>query len=193
MRSVRSLALAIGLSLAGCSDAAPDHTSAEAAIQAPPATAAAAPADASQVAAPTPPKPAPLPDGADCTFRLPEGFEGRVVKWEGECVAGVAHGSGVLRAELRAGRADEKTLLFFGRLEYGDPKLGVIDTPDGYLAGEISGGKVLESADRNVLIRAFREASGAAGLVSKRFKAAGNLGSSAFYAKKARSLGRQLD
>ena len=64
-----------------------------------------------------------------CTFSALERFEGRTVKWEGECTGGKADGKGVLRAYPKAGSADKAVLIFFGTLERGDAKIGVIETP----------------------------------------------------------------
>lgn len=128
-----------------------------------------------------------------CGFSALERFAGRTLKWEGECVAGKAHGKGALRAYPKAGSADKAVLIFFGVLERGDATLGVIDTPDGFMAGEFDGGKLLDSESRDVTIRAFRVAAEAASLVSERMKTAGNATSASFYAKKAQSLEQQMD
>ena len=128
-----------------------------------------------------------------CTFSALERFEGRTVKWEGECTGGKADGKGVLRAYPKAGSADKAVLIFFGTLERGDAKLGVIETPDGFMAGEFRQGKLQDSEDPNVTIRAFKVATEAATLVSERLKAAGNAASSTFYAKKAQTLQQQMD
>ncbi len=128
-----------------------------------------------------------------CTFTSLERFEGRIVKWEGACEAGKAQGKGALRAYPAANSADKAVLLFFGFVEHGEPKLGVIDTPDGFIAGPFSGGKAMDSEDPNVTLHAFREASQAAAFVSERMKAAGNAASANFYARKAKTLQEQMD
>jgi hypothetical protein len=128
-----------------------------------------------------------------CAFGALERFEGRTVKWEGECVDGKANGRGVLRAYPKSGSAEKAVLIFFGDLERGEAKLGVIETPDGFMAGEFAKGKLQDSEDPNTTIRAFKVATEAANFVSERLKAAGNAASAAFYAKKAQSLQQQMD
>jgi hypothetical protein len=176
-------------------------------------TSPSSPTRAAKLQEPTRPPPGPDPSGdlagrvektavtvnataapqTDCGFTSPAAFQGRTVKWEGECADGRAHGNGVLRAYPSAGSADKSVLIFFGTLERGEPTLGVIDTPDGYIAGALKAGKVVANGDRNLLIRAFQRAAEAATFVSTRFKTAGNEGSAAFYAKKAHSLLQQMD
>ena len=152
---------------------------------------------AAQPAAAAPEEPAAKVSGpvaaVSCGFAALERFAGRTVKWEGECAGGKADGKGVLRAYPKAGSADKTVLIFFGTLERGEPKIGVIETPDGFMAGEFSQGKLQDSEDPNVTIRAFKVSTEAATLVSQRLKAAGNAASSAFYAKKAQTLLQQLD
>jgi hypothetical protein len=134
-----------------------------------------------------------LAAAGSCKFVTLERFEGRTVKWEGECAGGEANGKGVLRAYPKSGSTDKAVLIFFGMLERGEPKLGVIDTPDGFMAGEFAKGKLQDSEDPNVTVRAFKIATEAATFVSERLRAAGNAASAMFYAKKAQSLQQQLD
>jgi hypothetical protein len=202
-----SLALACGL--AACSGApstADNAAQAEpssglgprlpksAAPAAEPVLTAAQPAAAAPGEVPAEPvaKPGPAAAGS-CWFATLERFEGRTLKWEGECADGKANGKGVLRAYPKAGSPDKAVLIFFGTLERGEPKLGVIDTPDGFMAGEFVKGKLQDSGDPNVTSRAFKIATEAATFVSERLKAAGNAASATFYAKKAQSLQQQLD
>jgi hypothetical protein len=137
------------------------------------------------------PEPA-APAAGVCKFGTLQRFEGRTVKWEGECLEGKAHGKGALRAYPKAGSSDKAVLIFFGTLERGDAKLGVIETPDGFMAGEFAQGTLQESEDPNVTLRAFKVAVEAANLVSERLKAAGNAASATFYAKKAQNLQQQM-
>jgi len=99
---------------------------------------------------------------------------------------------GVLRANPKPG-SQAQVLIFFGRLDHGQPKLGVIDTPDGYIAGELADGKELSNDDPNVTLRAFRAASAAASFVRDRLDAVGNAASAAFYTKKAEDLAAQIE
>jgi hypothetical protein len=197
-------ALAV-LALGACGDSRPGEAKAPPASPAAPQPPA-APAAAEAQAAPSLPaqtvavseqvnaaaKIAPATTSA-CSFTQLAAFEGRMVKWEGECAEGRARGSGVLRAYPTPGSREGGVLIFFGMLDHGDPKLGVIETNDGYVAGEFAAGRPLPSEDRNVLIRAFDQAAQAAKLVSQRFEAKGNKDSAAFYAKKAQRLLQQMD
>lgn len=111
------------------------------------------------------------------------------VRWAGVCVDGVAQGRGVLRA-YRDGRVEQ---FFFGTFEAGQPRLGVIERPDGYVAGRFSNGKLVPDTDRNVLIRSFREGSTAAASLSKSLGQSGNKASASYYLEKSRQLAAQMD
>lgn len=138
-------------------------------------------------------EPAGVTTAGVCTCMELELFRGRRVKWEGECKAGKAHGKGVLRAYPSAESAGSTVLIFFGEIIHGEPSIGVIDVPDGFIAGELREGRVIDTGDRNTIIRAFRVASEAAMLASERFAAAGNRASARFYASKAEVLAEQMD
>ena len=125
----------------------------------------------------------------DCQFAPPVEWLDSTLFWEGQCQAGKAHGQGVLRAYKKGA----KTLLFFGNLVQGELSLGVIDTSEGYIAGQFSHGKLVDDVERNVIIGAFRSASAAAKANSQRLKQEGNKKSAAFYLKKARELEQQMD
>lgn len=129
---------------------------------------------------------------ADCSFTPLNRFEGRVVKWEGECVGGKADGYGALRAYPRADSEDKNVLIFFGKLRRGKPALGVLDLPNGFQAGKVVAGEVTGYDDRDLAIEALDEGTKAARQVSERMKAAGNAASAAFYDKKAKMLAIQL-
>jgi len=131
--------------------------------------------------------------GPVCAFTAPEGFQGRVVKWVGECQNGKAHGIGVLRGYPKAHDTEGHIVVFYGALEQGQPVIGVIETADGYLVGRFSAGKVHPFEERNDSIVAFDRAAEAATLASKRFQAAGNKEAAAFYTKKAQELAQQMD
>lgn len=112
-----------------------------------------------------------------------------MLSWYGPCQAGKAHGLGVLRSYKK----DVIMQLFFGNLEYGELRLGVIEMPGGYVAGQFVQGKLVQDAERNVIISAFRNASEAAKAYSQRLKQAGNKASSAFYLKKSKELEQTID
>lgn len=136
----------------------------------------------------------PAENGAkNCQFRPPAAWSDRNIRWDGACLGGHAQGRGVLRAYPPAGQPAAAVWLFFGALDKGELRLGVIDTPDGYIAGRFEDGKPVQDGDRNRLISAFREGSAAAQAASERFKSTGNSGSARFYADKARQLAEQLD
>jgi hypothetical protein len=121
-------------------------------------------------------------------------FGERVVKWEGDCQQGKADGLGALRA-YEGSRAVQ---IFFGRLEHGQPKLGVIDKFGSFSSGRFSNGKVIDSepVDENgvsLMVVCFEEAIAAAKQVSAHFESAGNAASAKYYAERARVLERQLE
>jgi hypothetical protein len=127
-----------------------------------------------------------------CAFAPLHKFEGRVVKWDGECVDGKADGYGALRAYPRADSDDKTVWIFFGKLRRGEADLGVLDLTDGFQAGRFVRGEVTGFDDRDLAIKALDEGTKAATQVSERMKAAGNAASAAFYEKKAKMLALQL-
>jgi hypothetical protein len=129
-----------------------------------------------------------------CTFQAPVSFAERTAKWEGGCDAGKAHGLGVLRG-LEGTRV---ALIFFGRMEKGQPKSGVIDKGGNLEVGEFKDGKVIAleyvtPEEQNVQLRAFETAIAAAKQVSEMFKTAGNAGSAKYYADQAHMLEQQIE
>ena len=162
---------------------------------------AAAPAS-TPAAAPGPVKTAPPPptardnrtDGApDCRFQRPAAWTGGQVSWLGACREGFAQGSGVLLDAVQG----EEPERFYGLLEEGRLKLGVLQTGGGYVAGHWDQGAPAaelpdDVAQRNTVLDAFRAGAGAATSVSKSF-AKKDAKSSRFYAKQARLLREQMD
>jgi hypothetical protein len=124
-----------------------------------------------------------------CQFVPPVEWLDSTVIWEGACQSGKAHGQGVLRSYKKGA----STLLFFGNLEQGELTLGVIDSSEGYIAGQFSHGKLVENVERNIIIRAFSNASAAAKAYSQHLKLEGNEKSAGFYLKKAQELEQQMD
>ncbi|MDB4990384.1 MAG: hypothetical protein JWN04_5562 [Myxococcaceae bacterium] len=112
-----------------------------------------------------------------------------MTKWEGGCKNGKAQGKGVLRAYDGA-RAVQ---IFFGSLDKGEPRRGVIEDSGNFVYGEFAEGKPLDSDDPNVMLAAFEEGIAAAKQVSKSFERVGNTRSAEFYAEKALVLERQLE
>ncbi|MCW7540753.1 hypothetical protein OOT46_23315 [Aquabacterium sp. A7-Y] len=164
-RRIALLLLACGLATSACAEADP------------PAGPASAPA------------PAVLQGPKHCQFVVPQGWSGYTVRWEGACAKGRASGSGVLRA-LEKQQVKE---VFYGRLAEGAPQIGVIEKPEGLVAGEFKQGAAVPTDDPGVTVKAFREAEAAALQAASRFKASGNEASGRFYREKAEMLRSQMD
>jgi hypothetical protein len=126
---------------------------------------------------------------AACAFTTPAGWSQAATRWDGACKDGHAEGLGVLKEYQQ----QKVVRFFFGRLEHGEPKLGVIDQPEGFVAGQFAKGEPLQSDDRQRLIDAFAEGEKAANEAASRFSKAGKQASAKFYAAKAKSLREQLD
>ena len=124
-----------------------------------------------------------------CQFHHFRDWNAYSVQWSGGCEKGKASGIGILRAYAKG----MPTLVFYGLLQSGEPTLGVIDYPDGFMAGEVFQGAIRPTDDRNLTIQAFRVAEKAARQAATRFKVAGNKGSALFYARKAEQLAGQMD
>ena len=127
---------------------------------------------------------------AACSFTVPSGWVQASARWDGECQGGKAHGQGVLK-ELLPQQAVQR--FFFGVMDKGQVKLGVIDQPDGYMAGRFEDGRVLESSERQATITAFKAAASAAQWVANRYRKSGNPPSARFYEAKAKQLAEQMD
>ena len=125
----------------------------------------------------------------DCRVSPPAEWKGRTLSWEGACREGKAYGEGVLRGYKKGGN----TLIFFGAIENGELSLGVIEEPNGYIAGKFNEGKLISDSDRDTIVAAFRKASAAARTFSEKLKVNGNKQSSEFYLKKADELDQQMD
>lgn len=124
-----------------------------------------------------------------CVFNAPYGWDQNSTRWDGECREGYADGLGVLK-EFRDGTAKR---FFFGRMKDGNLDFGVIDQPEGYMAGRFAQGHLEPSEDRQNFISAFDEAEKAATRAATRFREAGNAASARFYETKAKELREQMD
>ena len=124
-----------------------------------------------------------------CSFEVPAQWARDGTRWDGECADGRANGLGVLK-EYRNGSVAK---FFFGRLRGGQLVLGVIDQPEGFVAGSFREGRVVPSDERQATVSAFNEAEQAAKSVASRFRKAGNAASADFYSNKARELREQMD
>lgn len=126
---------------------------------------------------------------ASCVFTVPAGWNQTATRWDGECRDGLADGLGVLKEY----RQQTVVRFFFGRLEHGELKLGVIDQAEGFIAAEFANGQPLPSEDRQRTVDAFAAAEKAANEAAGRFSKAGQQASAKFYATKAKQLREQLD
>ena len=124
-----------------------------------------------------------------CQVAAPEGWSPTKLRWDGPCASGFAHGQGVLKDMSK--QPIER--FFFGRLDKGKLARGVIDQPDGFVAGDFKAGAVLPSDNRQTALDAFTEAKTAAGLTAAKFRKAKNAASAKFYDDKAKSLADQMD
>ena len=124
-----------------------------------------------------------------CVFSAPAGWNQTTTRWDGACRDGHADGLGVLKDYQQA----KVVRFFFGRLEHGELKLGVIDQPQGFIAAEFAKGEAVPSEDPQRTVSAFAEAEKAANEAASRFSKAGKEASAKFYAAKAKALREQLD
>lgn len=126
-----------------------------------------------------------------CQFVPLSEWHGSTLSWDGSCQAGKAHGRGVLRIYKK----DGDTQFFFGNLEDGELRLGVIEGEGYYIAGEFKHGALVSESepDFNLKRRVFLNASAAAKDFSQRLKRMGNQKSAAFYLKKSQELEQQIE
>jgi len=129
------------------------------------------------------------PAKAECRAEPVHGWSDEEARWVGPCAANQADGYGVIK-QIRAGAVQE---IYYGRVEKGKAVLGVVETPDGMIAGRWSRGEVQETSDRNELLSAFAAAEKAADTVREGFARQGNSASAQFYKRKAQILRQQLD
>lgn len=132
---------------------------------------------------------APAATPTACAFTAPAGWNQATTRWDGACRDGHAEGLGVLKEYQQ----QKVVRFFFGRLEHGEPKLGVIDQPEGFVAGQFAKGQPVPSEDRQQMVDAFAAGEKAADEAASRFSKAGKQASAKFYAGKAKSLREQLD
>lgn len=136
---------------------------------------------------------APLAGKKDCQFQVITPWLARQVSWEGPCKDGKAHGNGLIRAT----KPNSPPHLFYGVLDHGALRKGVIDDADGgYRLGEFANG-VLKPVDDLAVgafkVEMFALASDIAKAYSQRLQKAGNTASAAFYVNQAKKLGEQID
>jgi hypothetical protein len=126
---------------------------------------------------------------APCDFKSPDKWEGYSVRWAGSCANGKAEGLGVLRA-YRGGQVRQ---IYFGRFVQGEPSVGVIDHPEGFIAGRFKNGKLVDNEERQEVISAFRAGEAAALAFAQQLKRDGNASSARFYQGKAHQLATQME
>lgn len=109
-------------------------------------------------------------------------------RWLGACASGKATGVGVLRVGVRPPFG-----LFFGRVVTGRPQTGLIMLSSGNMMeirGVTATGGIIPTDGENMAEqdRAWADAAAGARLVARRFTAAGNRGSAAYYARWAHRI-----
>jgi hypothetical protein len=124
-----------------------------------------------------------------CRIEAPQTWEKFTVQWTGDCVGGVANGSGVLKGFCK-GKVQE---LYYGRAKQGLLEIGVIEAENGYIAGRFTDGKPVQDGDRQTSILAFHEAAAGANQASEYYRKKGNAPSARYYADKAKTLDQQMD
>jgi hypothetical protein len=165
------------------------------AIEAQPQPEPSEPAPAAAKALPSPPEPKPTaaveasPKGV-CAFDEPQFFGGLPAKWEGGCEDGKANGRGVLRSL----NGKKVAATFYGVMDRGNPKLGVVEDRDGLIIGRFApGGKPIESDEFKDRLDGVNEAVAAATQINESYERAGNTASAAFYGKKVKMLNKQIE
>jgi hypothetical protein len=149
-----------------------------------------APIGTAAIQTPPPPPAAEKKPAEACAFEEPQFFGSLPAKWEGGCEDGKAHGRGVLRSF----NGKKVAATFFGSMDHGNPKLGVVEDRDGLIVGRFApGGKPIESDAFKDRLDAVNEAVAAANQIKEFYERAGNTASAAFYAKKAKMLDKQIE
>jgi len=128
--------------------------------------------------------------GGACAFDEPQFFGGLRAKWEGGCDDSKANGRGVLRSF----NGNKVAATFYGTMERGNPKLGVVEDRDGLIIGRFApGGKPIDSDEFKDRLDGVNEAVAAATQIKESYERAGNKASAAFYAKKVKMLDKQIE
>jgi hypothetical protein len=132
---------------------------------------------------------APAAEGA-CAFDEPQFFGGLPAKWEGGCEDGKANGRGVLRSF----NGKKVAATFYGAMERGSPKLGVVEDRDGLIVGRFApGGKPIDSDAFKDRLDGVNEAVAAATEIKESNERAGNAASAALLGKKLKMLNKQIE
>lgn len=125
-----------------------------------------------------------------CRFVAPRSLEGGPVFWTGACPAGLAEGHGMLRRRDGA----RPGVAFYGAMQGGVPRIGVVDLDGGYRVGAFRDGEIGEGElDWPQRLAAFDAAVQAARAVSAAYRAQGNAASARHYEGVARQLAMQND
>jgi len=123
-----------------------------------------------------------VPIKGDCTFDPPLDWQASQVRWVGPCARGRAQGHGVLR-HIVNGKVES---VFYGRLENGVTKVGVVDLVGSYKAGDFENGQLIErDADFEARFRALEVAAKAATAAAARYEKEGNKESAKYYRNQA--------
>ncbi len=129
-----------------------------------------------------------------CRFERPEVWAAGTVSWIGNCRNGFADDSGVIVMVVK----DAEPERFYGHVQDGHLRVGVLQSPNGFMAGTWVNGALAAAladdvAQRNALIAAFRVAANAATSASNSLAKKGDATASRYYAKQAKLLHEQID
>ncbi|MDQ2668036.1 MAG: hypothetical protein M3Z05_18840 [Gemmatimonadota bacterium] len=129
-----------------------------------------------------------------CRFERPEVWAAGTVSWIGNCRSGFANDSGVIVMVVKGAEPER----FYGRVQDGHLRVGVLQSPNGFMAGTWVNGALAAAladdvAQRNALIAAFRVAANAATSASNSLAKKGDATASRYYAKQAKLLHEQID
>lgn len=127
--------------------------------------------------------------GCENQIHAPQDWVGLRMKWPLPCPDGQVSGLGVLQGY----RVTKPVKVFYGMVENGHLKEGVIEADGGYMAGKFEGDAYVPTSDRNVMIHAFDVAAEAAEQMSLFFKEKNNQKLADEYAEKAEKLREQMD
>jgi hypothetical protein len=127
---------------------------------------------------------------SNCSFIAPTSLGSGTIHWIGACTDGKAVGAGMLRRRDggRAGAA------FYGEMEAGVPKLGVVDGAAGYRVGHYVGGDIGEAnLQLQSRLDGFNAAIRAARAVSAHYAEIKNGASAEYYEDIAKTLEAQME
>ncbi|WP_414449042.1 hypothetical protein AB4851_07215 [Burkholderia sp. 22PA0099] len=124
-------------------------------------------------------------DGAACRAATPADFDAGPSRWQGPCPGGVADGLGV----MRIGTA-EPYQFFLGEMKAGLPVRGLLKLSGGWMTASHfdKALKAQSEPEGRDMYPIFQLGGHAAHATAKRFKAAGNARSAAYYERLAKTV-----